>query len=142
MPDVSALGLALSSVWIGFIGAISFMEAWVKFRSPLVTREVGLDVGRRVFRALNRVELVLAVLLLAATLLAQAPLRIDAVFTLVLLILVVQSVWLLPRLERRARQIVAGEEPSASPVHRVYATLEGIKAIALVALAVLHAGLL
>jgi len=39
---------------------ISFLEAWVKFRADLVTRAVGLDVGRTVFHALNRVEIALS----------------------------------------------------------------------------------
>lgn len=39
---------------------ISFLESWVKFRADLITREIGLDVGRNVFHALNRVEIPLA----------------------------------------------------------------------------------
>jgi hypothetical protein len=46
-----------SSVWNT---GISFLESWVKFRAELITRVVGLDVGRNVFHALNRVEVALA----------------------------------------------------------------------------------
>lgn len=43
---------------------ISFLESWKKFQSPVLTRKVGLDVGRRVFHALNSVEIVLGYILL------------------------------------------------------------------------------
>jgi uncharacterized membrane protein (DUF485 family) len=34
---------------IGFVGAISFMEAWIKFRAPGVTLSIGLGIGKLVF---------------------------------------------------------------------------------------------
>ena len=43
-------------LWIGFVCAISFMEAWLKFRAPGITRPLGLGIGRLVFKALNKVE--------------------------------------------------------------------------------------
>ena len=46
-------------IWLGFVGAISFMEAWIKFQAPGVTLPVGLGIGRLVFAALNKVEWVL-----------------------------------------------------------------------------------
>jgi hypothetical protein len=47
-------------VWLSFILAISFMEAWVKFKAPLLRKYVAVDVGRYVFASLNAVELGLA----------------------------------------------------------------------------------
>jgi len=44
-------------MWSGFVFAISFTEAWVKFRAPFLPRHFGLDVGRTVFPVLNAVEL-------------------------------------------------------------------------------------
>jgi hypothetical protein len=41
---------------MGFVLAISGMEAWLKFRAPFVPRPFLLDVGRTVFPALNSVE--------------------------------------------------------------------------------------
>jgi len=37
-------------VWIGFVCAISFMEAWLKFRAPGITVPLGLGIGRLVFQ--------------------------------------------------------------------------------------------
>lgn len=57
--------LALPSIflWIGFVCAISFMEAWVKFRAPGVTLPLGLGIGSLVFKALNKAEWVFAILM-------------------------------------------------------------------------------
>ncbi|HQW87358.1 MAG TPA: hypothetical protein PLH93_09245, partial [Flavobacteriales bacterium] len=59
------IALICAFVWVGFVCAISFMEAWLKFRAHGVTLPIGLGIGRLVFQALNRVEWALAVALLA-----------------------------------------------------------------------------
>ncbi|KAG0274630.1 hypothetical protein BGZ95_009590 [Linnemannia exigua] len=51
---------ALQCGWLGANLAISFMEAPVKFMSPTPARRSLIDVGRHVFSALNKVEVVLA----------------------------------------------------------------------------------
>ena len=48
-------GLALS--WSSMIAAISFLEAWTKFRAPFLKKYIAVDVGRHVFAALNSAEL-------------------------------------------------------------------------------------
>jgi hypothetical protein len=51
-------GLAL--LWSSMIIAISFLEAWTKFRAPFLKKYIAVDVGRHVFAALNAAELGLA----------------------------------------------------------------------------------
>ena len=48
--------IGIAFIWAGFVCAISFMEAWLKFRAPGVTLPVGLSIGRLIFSALNKVE--------------------------------------------------------------------------------------
>ena len=50
-------------IWIGLLGGISFLEAWLKFRAPEVTLSIGLGIGKLVFGALNKIELLLAILI-------------------------------------------------------------------------------
>jgi hypothetical protein len=50
-----AIAVALTFVWLGMVLAISFLEAPLKFRAPNVTLQIGLGIGRLVFRALNTV---------------------------------------------------------------------------------------
>ena len=64
MDASSAVAVAIAFVWLGMVLAISFLEAPLKFRAPGVTIPLGLGIGRLVFRALNAIETVFAVVLL------------------------------------------------------------------------------
>lgn len=63
MSTGRAIEVAVTFVWLGMVLAISFLEAPLKFRAPNVTLQIGLSIGRLVFRALNTVEVVFALLL-------------------------------------------------------------------------------
>lgn len=54
--------LAIASVflWIGFVCAISFIEAWLKFKASGLSLPIGLGIGRLAFNVLNKVDWVLA----------------------------------------------------------------------------------
>lgn len=73
MSPALAVATAVTFTWLGMVLAISFLEAPLKFGAPGVTVRIGLGIGRRVFRALNAVETVLAAALLGASLLVAAP---------------------------------------------------------------------
>ena len=62
------VGAAIAFTWLGLVLGISFLEAPLKLRAPGVTTRVGLGIGRVVFAALNRVEMLLAAALLVAVL--------------------------------------------------------------------------
>ncbi|KWX56596.1 hypothetical protein [Mycobacterium sp. NAZ190054] len=113
--------------------AISFLEAPLKFRAPGVTLQIGLGIGRLVFRALNVCEAVLAATAVAVTLMAG-----DATAALVALIvatvmLAAQMIFVRPALTRRSDQVLAGAEGPRSRAHYVYVALELVKVIALIA---------
>jgi hypothetical protein len=48
---------SLALTWSSMIIAISFLEAWTKFRSPFLKKYIAVDVGRHVFATLNAAEL-------------------------------------------------------------------------------------
>lgn len=48
------VALACLLTWIGFVCAISFLEAWLQFQTPGVTLPIGLGIGKLVFGALNK----------------------------------------------------------------------------------------
>ena len=121
-----AVVLATAFVWLGMVLAISFLETPLKFRAPGVTLHSGLAIGRIVFRALNTVELVLALVLLA--LLAWTPGGAPTVLVIVLLALVALQVGLVrPLLNRRSDRVLAGEQPPRSRAHLVYVGFEIVK---------------
>jgi hypothetical protein len=127
--------IALSAVfiWIGFVCAISFMEAWLKFRAPGITLPLGLGIGRLVFQALNRVELVLSIVVVASVLSTgiEDIKGKHLLFLLPFLILMVQSIWLLPALDARAELHMQGGEVSSSNLHFYYVGLELAKVVGL-----------
>ncbi len=117
--------------WFGLTAGISLLEAPVKFTAPALSRAAALDVGRVVFSALNKVELVALIVTLILVRTAGFARQLWAPACLLALILVAQSAWLLPELAERSRQIVAGITPADSPAHAIYAVLELAKLLLL-----------
>ena len=121
-------------VWVGFVCAISFMEAWLKFRADGVTLPIGLGIGRLVFQALNRVEWALALAVLADLLWHRVARPPRWLIALPLFILIIQSLWLLPALDERALQAIHGHLPGPSHLHLLYVAGEVVKVAALIIL--------
>ena len=125
--------IAIIYLWIGFICAISFMEAWLKFRAPGVNIQIGLGIGRIVFGALNKMEWFFALLILIIFILTKQPvLSINNLFYyVVFIVLVIQTFWLLPILDERAELRIQGKNVENSFMHFYYVLFEFIKIIGL-----------
>ena len=121
------VALICTFTWIGFICAISFMEAWLKFRAPGVTLPIGLGIGRLVFAALNKVEWVFAVAILISNIRTVRKIKISPFYVIVVLILILQTVWLLPALDARALLYIEAKPVPPSSLHLYFAIAEGIK---------------
>jgi hypothetical protein len=124
--------IIISLFWAGMIAAISFLEAPVKFTAPSLTLQVGLDVGRHVFGAFNKVEIVLATLLVVSVFLGRMPAGLKIWTSLVAVLLVLECFWLLPVLDERALAIIAGEDPGGSSPHTWYIIFDIIKLVGLI----------
>ncbi|RZJ69825.1 MAG: hypothetical protein EOO47_23815 [Flavobacterium sp.] len=120
-------------LWIGFVGSISFLEAWLKFRAPGVTLPIGLGIGRLVFAALNKVEWVLAIGILVSifTNPALKAFKEKLPFFITVLFLIIQTTWLLPALDARAEMHINGQSVPPSNLHIYYVVTEAIKITAL-----------
>lgn len=118
-------------IWFGMTAGISLLATPVRFTAPTITRPVALDVGRVVFAALNKAELVALLILLVVVRVSGRAKDLWAYCSALILILVAQSVWLLPALAARAQQIAAGIEPPPSMLHGTYSTLELLKLLIL-----------
>lgn len=128
-----ALTIIPTFLWIGFVCAISFMEAWLKFRAPGVTLPLGLGIGRMVFNALNKVEWVfLATIIASIALSGKGWQTWDNLFVLIpAIILLAQSFYLLPELDLRAEMIINGLKLPPSRLHVIYVGIEFIKILSL-----------
>jgi len=131
MSTAPAIATAVTFVWLGMVLAISFLEAPLKFRAPDVTLRVGLGIGRIVFRALNAVETVLALVLVAALVAHRPQAGGLAALTVAVVVLLVQLLAVRPRLTRRSDAVLAGADAPRSRAHHAYVALESLKVVAL-----------
>lgn len=126
----------LPMLWLGMVLAISFLEAPLKFRAPGITVALGLGIGRLVFRALNVVEIVLAVALVLATVVVGPALGTWVWLVVAVVLLGAQVLLVRPPLSRRTDRVLAGEELPRSHAHFWYIGLEAAKVVALIGLAI------
>lgn len=131
MATGAAVAGAAAFTWLGMVLAISFLEAPLKFRAP----EVSVRIGRLVFRALNAVEAVLAVVVVAAGAVTGRP-AVLAAASVAALLLVVQVAAVRPPLNRRTERVLAGHDAPRSRAHLAYVAVELVKVVALVLLGV------
>src|SRR5665647_1249509 len=125
---------ACSFVCVGFIGAISFMESWLKFRAQNLTMPVGLSIGKLVFGALNKVEWAFVIIISVNLFFYVNEIESMLVifFQIIVLILIVQTAWLLPALNKRAKAIISGKSLPSSNLHYYYVSLEFVKLLLLI----------
>ncbi|MFD4190314.1 hypothetical protein [Amycolatopsis thermoflava] len=131
---MAELAGGVTCLWLGMVLGISFLEAPLKFRAPGVTVPLGLGIGRIVFRALNRAEVVLAVLVAAGVALSDVRWPAYLAGAVAAVVLAVQLAVVRPPLNRRSDRVLAGEDVPRSRAHVVYVVLEAVKVLALVAL--------
>lgn len=135
--------LTVPAIWIGLIIGISFIEAPLKFTAPGITIPLGLGIGRRVFLAMNIVELALGVLLLIALISLWrnhrhmelpnfSKMRLGSLVAIGLLLL--KTVLIRPLLAVHTDRVLAGTFDGGSTTHYYYIGVEALLFIALVLL--------
>ena len=132
MDSGKSLAVATVFVWLGMVLAISFLEAPLKFRAPDVTLRIGLGIGRLVFRALNVVEYVLAVVIAFALFAHETSVGLNIAMFLAVGALLTQTIVVRPLLARRTSAVLEGDEGRRSRAHFAYVALEVVKVIGLV----------
>jgi len=116
-------------IWTGMILGISFLEAPLKFQAPNITLNLGLGIGKLVFSALNKVEIIFSIILLFWLISQYKSLDFLTMFCLgiILLIIALQSLWLLPILNARVDNLLAGVEVVKTNHHLFYVAGEVLK---------------
>ena len=124
-------------LWAGLAVGLSFVSAVIKFQVPELSRQAAFALGKHSFTTTNRIELVLALLLVVALVARRRSInRLTYVASgIVLGILALQTAWLMPVLVDRIDIIVAGGTPPPSTLHVIYVAIESVKVIALFAMA-------
>ncbi|POX37272.1 hypothetical protein C3486_29190 [Streptomyces sp. Ru73] len=132
----AAVTAAVTFVWLGMVLGISFLEAPLKFRAPGVTVPLGLGIGRLVFRALNAVEALLAVVVIVAVVTGGPSVPVGLAAAASVAVLAVQLAAVRPVLNRRSDRVLAGENPPRSRAHLFYVAFELAKVAALLVLGI------
>lgn len=129
------LQIAIPFVWFGFVCAISFMEAPLKFQAPNITIPLGLGIGYIVFHTLNKVEIVLGLLMLLSLYFARPRSKsISVSFGIITLILLIQTFVLFPLLDERTMKVINGTAEPFSNLHIFYIVADAIKVLCLLIL--------
>ena len=131
MDAAVAFVVAAVFVWLGMVLAISFIETPLKFRAPGVTLQIGLGIGRLVFRALNACELGLAGIIAVCFAITPPTIVVAVAAAIAVITLLAQVLVVRPRLTRRSEAVLAGGVGPRSHAHWAYVGLEMVKVIAL-----------
>lgn len=131
--------LCAAMLWLGFLLGVSFLATPAKFLAPSLTLPVALDVGRHTFAVFNKVEWVLAATLLLVVPVGTRSWPGGIAAAVAALLVVAETVWLLPVLDLRLGLTIAGRLPPPSIHHDLYIAIEVAKLFALVIVAWLAA---
>jgi hypothetical protein len=130
--------VALTFIWCGLLIGISFLEAPLKFQAPNITTALGLGIGQIVFAALNKIEWVIAIFLILIFFAVKPQRKIWQWYVLPVLLLAFQSYYLLPILDARANEILAGNIPAPTYHHIAYIVTEIFKLASLLVSGVVY----
>jgi hypothetical protein len=124
--------IAIPFIWFGLIGGISFMEAPLKFHAPNITLALGLGIGKLVFYTLNKIEIVLAVLMLISFFKIRPNNKTSIYcYAVIVVLLILETVWLLPVLDVRTAAVINGTAAPYSNTHVIYIVFDSIKFVLL-----------
>lgn len=138
-----AMMLFVPASWLGLIIGISFIEAPLKFTAPGITIPLGLGIGRRVFLAMNIVEVALGLVLLVALIAIWRDHRHQELpgfgrmqfYSFIALgLLLVKTVIIRPLLAVHTDRVLAGTFDGGSATHYYYIGVEVLLFAALVLL--------
>lgn len=131
-----ATSLFVTILWLGLLLGVSFLATPVKFHAPSLDLPTALEVGRVTFALFSKVEWALFAILTISMLSAPPPAWRWACLGALLFILLLETWWLLPVLDARVSEIIAGTDIPTTNHHRLYILAESIKALLLLALSI------
>ncbi|MFN3343502.1 MAG: hypothetical protein ACK40M_12445 [Flavobacteriales bacterium] len=133
---ITSIGIPF--LWLGFILAISFMEAPLKFTAPGIDIKLGVGIGRIIFQTMNKIELFFLAALFSTFFYCQHKKIIVILLNLLAAILLYQTFYLLPELDKRAIQLLNGTDPGPSSLHFIYIILDAIKVFLLISTGIIQ----
>lgn len=127
------LGPGLILLWAGLTLGVAFLATPAKFFAPNLSLPVALEVGQQTFHLYNRVEIGLLLGLAGLGAISAPPRGWWLALAVPAAVILLQALWLLPRLDARVAAIIAGSPPPPSRLHVLYIAAEGLKTLWLLA---------
>lgn len=124
----------LTVFWISFVIAISFFETPLKFTSSLVNTKIGVSIGMILFPKVNLLEWTIGGILLVYH--VRFLIFPSLYFIIIVVLLSLQSFYLLPVLHHRAKALLIDQPFPDSFHHHTYVVVEVIKVVFLVFLCI------
>jgi hypothetical protein len=124
-------------LWAGLALGVGFVATPAKFLAPSLTLSVALDVGRHTFAIFNHLEIAILAATAALALFDAARWSWFALLAVPGAVVLAQALWLIPALDVRVSEILAGGAPPPSWLHGVYIGAEALKVAGLVLAALL-----
>ena len=122
--------IAGAFIWVGMVIGISFLESWLKFQAPGITIDLGVGIGQLVYSLLNKVEILLAVIVLFGWWLSGRRFQLNGsliALAISVIVLMVQTLVLLPLMDARADLRLSGVSVGPSLLHVYYVAGEMLK---------------
>lgn len=127
---IEQLGSELYLLWAGLSIGVAFLATPAKFLAPSLTLPVALDVGQHTFRVYNGAELILLGVVLVLGIRSSSRKRWYLAALLPTVVVLLQTLWLIPALDLRVTAIQAGQSPlPPSNLHTVYVAAEVVKVL-------------
>lgn len=125
MKKLTKFSVVITAIWLGFILAISFLEAPLKFQAPSITKEIAAEIGHIVFDASHGVQSLLFLILVFIFLLEKFTKKIQLLVFILGIILLFQILYLFPNINTVLLYFSA---------HQIYIFLEVFKLVLLLLL--------
>jgi hypothetical protein len=139
-PLMEIACLLMPSLWAGLLIGVCFIATPAMFRAQSLTLPVALDVGRTTFARWNAIEwLLLGTMVLAMVFTRPSAFAVASAGVLDILFLI-QSMILLPALNKRVATIIAGRKPAPTSDRLLYITIDVAKLCILAAVVWKQAG--
>lgn len=125
----------VAGAYLGLVPGVSGLATMAKFNTTTVKLPQLLEVGRATFHALESAEFVIVVALAVLGFAAKLKKGHWALLGVAVAMLCIEAFFVVPALDARVAAYLAGQSPPPSQMHNVFIGLEGVKILALLALA-------
>lgn len=127
----SSFPIILSILYAGILLGVSFLATPIKFSSTILSLQAALDVGKVTFHALIILEWILSCSCVISFLFNPFHKLNYILIFIIIVILIIQTFWLLPILDSRIILIQQDQIPGKAYYHLIYIAADTIKLLAL-----------